>query len=229
MKPTDININTLLSIAKENNYKIYTAKDSLSKRNRNYNLNIWGIRSTNSKSDKYDDYEIVFREAVKPIYHTINTEHHTRKYDNGWVIDIFLITTNPGTPMLLKPMNPKGAAILKYGQYINMWRKGFHKGDKEHPALIQVNPCTVYRDNNKNDILDYNVPTETGMFGINNHRQSKWKLINWIGLNSAGCQVHFNYKVYTDVFLYLIDEAIKEGTDLFTYTLISEETYAKKR
>ena len=223
MKPTDITIAKLLKVAKEKNYPVHKSK--VNNTINHFNLNIWGIRSNNSDSAKYDDYEVVFREAPKPVNHTIDTPYHTRRYDSGWVLDIFLITTNPGTPMLLKPMNPKGAAILKPGHYPKMFAKGYHKGDKEHPALIQVNPCTVIRDNDKDSTLDLDGITETGMFGINNHRQSKWKLVNWIGLNSAGCQVHFSYDKFTNVFLWIIDRAIEEGFTLFDYTLIEEKDY----
>lgn len=221
MNREDITIVKLLEIAKRKKYIIYESDKDTD----NYALNIWGIRSNETTADKYDDYMVVFRKCQRPNVHTITNSDWIRRYQNGWSLDIFTITTNPGTTLLLKPVNPKGAAIIAEGQYINVWRKGFHKNDKTHPALIQVRAMTVHRDNNKDFKLDYCGKTESGLFGLNCHRASAWKIVNTIGLYSAGCQVFKNVNNYNEIFMWLIDKSMKEGNKDFSYTLITENTY----
>ena len=62
---------------------------------------------------------------------------------------------------------------------------------------------------------------ETGMFGINMHRASINGNNNEIGLYSAGCQVHQDYKRFTYEFMPIIKSAI--GKSSITYTLINED------
>lgn len=89
-------------------------------------------------------------------------------------------TTIPGTAPLVSPMNGKGTAILVPNQYIGMHEIGYHKG---RPALVQVGPCTVDRDDDRDDRaeLDGRI-IDTGLFGINTH---DGRSRNW----SSGCQV----------------------------------------
>ena len=219
MKKEDIDINVLLDIAKAKKYVI------LENPKKPFLLNIWNIRSTNSNPTEYDDFGIVFRKAHKPNNPTIDTPNYIRRYQSGWVLDIFDITTNPGLPYLLQPMNPKGAAIVVPGQYLSVFKKGLHHG--EYPALVQCAPITVVRDNNKNSKLDYDGEKESGMFGINYHRGSKFTLSKIIGKNSAGCQVHMNTKYFEEIFMWLIDESIKNGYEYFGLTLIEQIDYEK--
>ena len=70
-------------------------------------------------------------------------------------------------------MNSKGVAILKPGQYLKSHKLRLHGG--KYLALGQQNPLTVYRDNNRDDNYDLNESkTDTGLFGINIHRASKY-------------------------------------------------------
>lgn len=59
------------------------------------------------------------------------------------------------------------------------------------------------------------------MFGINMHRASINGNNNEIGLYSAGCQVHQDYKRFTYEFMSIIKSAI--GKSSITYTLINED------
>ena len=56
----------------------------------------------------------------------------------------YTCTTNPGTNWLQNLLNPKGAALLKPGQWDDCWQVGLHQGKYE--ALTQCKPVTVYRD-----------------------------------------------------------------------------------
>jgi GH24 family phage-related lysozyme (muramidase) len=97
-------------------------------------------------------------------------------------------TTEPGTFWTQKPMNPKGAARIAFGQY-KSWVVGTHRSGTAaaHEALVQVEPVTVHRDLNK-DYRRTNDELDTGLFGINQH----WGYDapkNDLGHTSAGCLV----------------------------------------
>jgi len=170
---------------------------------KDYDLNIWGIRSANKRSGKYDDLEVVFW------------------YYNGvWIHRIYSITTDPGKEYLKEPLNSKGTAILKEGQWRGMWAEGLHQG--KYPALVQVKPVTVVRDFNRDEILDLDSGVEEkGLFGINNHRASINKDSDYVGKYSAGCQV-FQYSKDFFEFMDIIGHAKEIWGNSFTYTLINE-------
>lgn len=93
----------------------------------------------------------------------------------------------PGRGHLRKMLNSKGTAVIKEGQYLNLWTLGKHHGSYE--ALVQVSPIAVHRDNNKDDRADLSNVIDRGIFGINLHRaNSKWTS-KVVDLWSAGCVV----------------------------------------
>ncbi|WP_254952400.1 MULTISPECIES: lysozyme [unclassified Cyanobium] len=95
-------------------------------------------------------------------------------------------TTEPGSHYTKNPMNPRGAARIKFDQY-RAWQVGSHGESDPHEALVQAAPVTVHRDSNQ----DFQRPgdlVDTGLFGINQH----WGYDlprNDIGRASAGCLV----------------------------------------
>lgn len=175
--------------------------------NKDYNLNIIGIRKANKNhkvTNQYDDVLVV-------DYNTGNV--HKRQ--------IFNITTEPGAYYLKNLANSKGAAILVPNQYKGCWKIGKHNG--KYKALCQAKPVTVYRDNNKDDVYDLNPKTtDTGMFGINIHRSNKAYVRTTIDQYSAGCQVFNDSKDFI-TFMTLCDAQEKRYGNSFTYTLINEE------
>src|SRR5215216_1755931 len=93
-----------------------------------YQLNIIGIRSPETNSNRFDDeLHVLFKDDVMKWHHF--------KY---------IITTDPGTYWLLHPLQVDGTAILKEGQYVNAYRIVLHKG--QYKALVQNKPVTVIRD-----------------------------------------------------------------------------------
>ncbi|WP_142663505.1 peptidoglycan-binding protein [Paracoccus laeviglucosivorans] len=74
-------------------------------------------------------------------------------------------TTEPGDFFTDNPVNPAGAARIKFGQY-KAWAVGIHRGD--HEALVQVADVSVYRDKNRDRIRTGDA-IDTGIFGINQH------------------------------------------------------------
>lgn len=159
-------------------------------------LNIIGYRHIFGRPNYYDDVLSVYRST-----------------GYGWITRHYPCTTRPGTPYLLKPVNPHGAAILVPGQYKDAYTLGMHRG--KYKALIQVSDLKVFRDNNLDEDSDEVASTiEIGMFGINIHRASLNNLV--VGPDSAGCQVIRSRSGYND-FIGLCEASRQEK---FTYTLI---------
>jgi len=93
-------------------------------------------------------------------------------------------TTEPGRKYTKAPLNDKGAARIKFGQY-KAWRLGMHKND--HEALRQVKPLPMYRDKNQ-DFKRTGDKLDIGLFGINQHWGYDLNRAD-IGGASAGCLV----------------------------------------
>ena len=121
------------------------------------------------------------------------------------------------------------------GYYANLWNIGLHQG--KYRALKQLNNVIVFRDADKDGVLDMMPGTEqTGIFGINCHRANEngksIKVEGW----SAGCQVLQNREIFNpdnqtikvfefDYFMHLCDMQVVHGRDTFDYTLINEKDF----
>ena len=177
--------------------------------NGDYNLNIVGVRNSetlNEVTNKFDD-------CITLSY----------KIDGKWQFHCFDCTTDPGTHWVENVMNDKGVAILKPGQYRKSHKLRLHGG--KYLALGQQNPLTVYRDNNRD--AKYNLDeskTDTGIFGINIHRASKYegKKSTNIDKWSAGCQVIAANDDWHE-FLDICQQAREVWSNNFTYTLIESK------
>ena len=172
----------------------------------NYNLNLIGIRAErpgNRNNDTFDDLFMV-------IYN--NGKGEPAKL-------IIPITTIPGLSYMKNPSNSKGTAILKPGQYRGVWKIDFHNG--KYSALCQRgDKFVVYRDNNRDNILDFNeATTDYGYFGINFHKAGENSQI--IGANSAGCKVCQRSADFEEVML-LSEKSREIYGNSFTYTLLNE-------
>jgi peptidoglycan hydrolase-like protein with peptidoglycan-binding domain len=96
-------------------------------------------------------------------------------------------TTEPGGRYTYRPMNPEGAARIKFGQY-RAWQVGIHGTGDRHEALIQTGgEVTVHRDFNK-DFQRAGDKLDTGYFAINQHWGYDMPNNN-IYYASAGCLV----------------------------------------
>lgn len=179
---------------------------------RPYKLNIIGVRNSAATDQQKFDDEIAY------FY-----------YDNkGQLVGkVAPATTDPSTYFLENPMNTKGAAILKSGQYKDSWIIGLHRG--AYSALVQSKPVTTIRDNDRNAYINYFAPTTTGLYGINIHRSSKGKdNVAVIGKDSAGCQVFRDEKDFNAMMDMAKVSRSKYGNN-FTYTLIDERDVVKLR
>ena len=98
-------------------------------------------------------------------------------------------TTEPGKDFTVRPMNPKGAARIAFGQY-KSWRVGVHNATKRtrHEALVQAGNIRVHRDLNKDYERTGDAVFEGSNFGVNQHMGFDRPEDN-IGPASAGCLV----------------------------------------
>ena len=169
---------------------------------RPYELNIIGLRNLATRPNRFDD-------EIHVIYSDSSgkTLHH-----------IYKATTDPGTYWLENPSMSKGTAILKEGQYKHAYKLGLHRG--EYTALVQDKPVTVFRDYDRNAVLDFNNGSEeTGMFGIEIHRAASVGSTINVDKYSAGCQVFQNANDFKE-FIGLCQKQSKLYGNEFTYTLI---------
>ena len=173
-----------------------------------YDLNLFGIRSSNQIPNKFDD-------TIGCAYTDPDGNHR-----------IFLCpaTTDPGLYYLKNPMNVKGTAILKEGYYPGLWTYGKHKG---RDAFVQIGKCTLLRDANRDGILDFNTPNEeiSANDGINLHGALTGSYTMVVDKFSAGCQV-----VASDIdLLYLLSLLIQQkayrGFDRVSYALLNEKDF----
>lgn len=207
----EVKIKDFLHVSRTKGYKIFYG-------GRGINLNIWGVRSNDRSSNTFNDKICAFWK---------NTD------SDEWRLIQFDATTDPGMYWRNNPMNQLGTAILKPGQYEGCWKIGKHKG---YEALVQHKPVIVFRDNNRDNILDIenpNVDIHAGVFGINIHRANSNGRSVQVDKWSAGCQVLQNRKrkhsilgvefdYDWDFFMHLVRSSAAFYNEYFTYTLIDE-------
>lgn len=170
--------------------------------------NIIGVRTALNVPNQFNDFLCLIVEACAA-------------YPKG-LFRVWRITTEPGETYLLNPLNNKGCAVLKPGQYLDAYNFGLHQGKKDHRALVQVKPVTVYRDNNKDNKADWSATQDTGLFGVNIHGANKSGETLKIGPWSAGCQVFAIWQNKED-FL----KALEPFNGPFTYSLLHETQLIK--
>lgn len=195
-------IKIILRLLKAKNYKVFS---------RPYELNIIGRRTDSTKPNRFDDW----------IYVIYKNQY------NKWKGYKSEATTDAGTFWLNQPMRSEGTALLKEGQYLNAYTLGLHNG--KYLALTQkLKPVTVYRDYNRDDVLDFNNGVEqTGFFGINIHRADIKGTTKYVGQYSAGCQVFADADDFNKFIEFAERHKNKYG-NVFTYTLIDERAYVRR-
>ena len=166
-------------------------------------LNIIGCRNkaTNLVTNKFDD-------KMYLLY---------KDFAGKWVYKEWEITTDPGLYYVVNELlNPKGAGIMKEGQYVDTFAIDYHQG--KYLALCQRwKPIIVYRDRNKNNVFEFE-NEESGMFGGNIHCAGPDSILvdKW----SAMCQV-FKRKKDFEEFMSIISRFRIPFNNKFTYTLIN--------
>jgi len=196
-----VNIKGLIRQLKKRGYVVYEEP---------FKLNIVGVRADSTIPNKFDDVIFVFYKDDK----------------NQWIGKAYPATTDTGTYWLKNPMHQEGSALLKEGQYVDTYSRGLHRG--QYMALTQqLKPVTVYRDYNRDALLDFaNGKEMTGMFGINIHRANQTGTTKTVDKYSAGCQVFQNADDYNS-FMEMTKKHAELYGNKFTYTLIDERAFLR--
>lgn len=174
-----------------------------------YEMNIFGIRGASDIVNKFNDWigvAYISEIGVK-------------------VAEIWTATTDPGLYYLAHPMNDKGCAALVPGQYHNSHKIGMHRGD--HMALVQTGRVSVFRDDNKDGVIDFEPDSiESGCgFGINIHRADRFGVADLVNKYSAGCQVFKNPSDLDYLLTLCKKQEAHTDSGLFTYTLFTEADF----
>lgn len=188
-------VDTMIKAYGRMGYKLFDKGD--------FNLNIFGIRST-KHINKFDD-------TIGVLY----------KENGKWVLETYEGTTDPGITSLQNPVNCAGCAILVPGQYRSAFKVGYHKN--KYKALVQNTKLALYRDNDRDNKLDCtNISWE--MAGINLHHANTSEVNPSVQVDkwSAGCTVIRKISDWNQ-FIELVEIASEMYGDKFTYTLFTEE------
>ncbi len=187
-----------------------------------YDLNLGGIRNPNAEPDRFDDsFFVAFIDSRWT-----------------WRVAMWACTTDPGIYWLDEradregKLNKEGTAILIPGQYRSCWRIGLHNG--KYPALVQNGrKFRVWRDLNKDGMLDRSGKVFTNVTGLNCHKAKNWEDVDTasgkktkVGLKSgvnkysAGCQVSEVSYAHDYVLMPLARQQSRSGNgSTFSYTL----------
>lgn len=125
-------------------------------------------------------------------------------------------TTDPGRYHLLYPENVNGVAILCPGFYKDCWTMGKHRG--EYDAWVQIAPVKVWRDKDKDAIIEYSVEVFEDARGINQHRANANAVSQNVEKWSAGCQVRNNPVEYEE----FIKASSESGLTKYSLALLDQ-------
>jgi hypothetical protein len=141
-------------------------------------------------------------------------------------------TTKPGTHWLLNPLNLRGTAIMKEGQYLGAYKLGIHnrsRPSKSYEALEQVKSIDYYRDNTKDSKHDIGGKVYKDIIKMNIHRASKSGWSKFVDKWSAGCQVITGLtskdKTNWEDFIDLVKLSKDAYGNSFSYTLLNERDF----
>lgn len=193
---TTIRLERVIEAMRARKYRVY---------DKDYQLNIVGIRRWPLKVDVFNDTLFVF--------HAL---------DGQWIYQKYQITTIPGLTYLEeKFFNKAGTAIVVPGQYRDHYEVDLHWG---YQALCQKRgrAIPVYRDNMLDGIPELNEAKRGTGLGINIHRAARDGCSVRVSDYSAGCQV-FRCAEHFDGFMSTVRRARDEHGNSFTYALLNEQ------
>lgn len=176
-----------------------------------FNVNFFGVRQHDADSSVAGQWDDVLGVMYR----------HPKK---GWLHMLYEASVDAGSYYCQNPLNKYGTANMKEGYYRGLYARGLH--NKRFEALRQVSNVTVYRDNNRDNVIDLDPSTtQHGMFFTNVHcsfeSRQNYK-------SSAGCQV--TKARYSDdeywQFLWHFDESAKIWGNKFSYALFNAKDLA---
>lgn len=171
-----------------------------------WDLNLIGLRAIPPTVDVFDDLFVV------PHLDAAGT----------WQMPAWPCTLDPGKPSLLAPRRRDGTAIIRTGQQRGAFKIGEHHAGtpRAYPALVPARPILVWRDANRDDVLDYRNGTASTSWGTNIHRAQATGRTLRVGPWSEGCAV-FQEKPDHDALMVLCRRQVQAGRgDTFTLTIV---------
>lgn len=183
-------------------YKFFNSGD--------YDLNIYGIRMDNVYDNEFSD--------PLGIIYPLNKKMYQIQIPG---------TTCPGLYGGHAVMNPRpeGVAVMVPGQYLRLWEFiDSYDGWLNYPYMHQIGKVRLYRDGNKDTILDPVKESEYGPVGINMHRMSgidkPGKFVNnWSEACIGAIEPEFKK------FLPIFREATKKWGNRFSFTLFEKKDF----
>ena len=191
-------VHTIINVMQGKGYRVFENR-------KGHDLNLVGIRTSSLDANTFNDWVTAFY-----------------IFNDDWNFFAFPATTDPGSFYRKEPLNVKGTAVMKPGQYRGAYKIGKHK---QYKALEQKAPMTVYRDANRDGLLDTaGMEEDTGNYKTNIHRSNAHRPSVVVGKWSAGCQVlqdpdHFAF------LLMLCERSKTKFGNSFTYTLLEEGNF----
>lgn len=189
------------------------------------------IRYMQSKGYKIRALNIVYFEGINTDLVTVNSDTIDLWNDvraivsnTGDVLMCASATTEPGWYYRQNPMNPDGAAQLAFGQYLDCWQIGDHKGQD---ALIQCGSLKVYRDKNEDGSRKGDALFTGSDFGLDQHTTARGDsdyVPDAVGRWSAGCLVGRYSTTHYDKFMPIVRSM---GLNTFDSTLIDGSDFAQ--
>lgn len=180
-----------------------------------YNLNLFGIRATHQRPDKFDD-------LLGCAY----------KKEGLWVVEYWPATTDPGGYHLKDAgarYGQDGTAVLAVGQYLGAYGIGPHGSSRYEALTQQFAPVQVYRDTNKDTMADTVGTLHRGWFAVNIHASSMRpykddddNTAGVVGAWSAGCCVHATSHGFRRMMSLCRAQIDLHGWEKFTFTLLDQ-------
>ena len=133
----------------------------------------------------------------------------------------WMVTADPGFYYLYAPMRRDGTAVLCHPQQIRAgFTLGKHKG--AYDCLVQTRPLKVWRDANKDGIVDYGGKEYIDSQGIQIHKAGE--MSTQVGKWSAGCVV-FAREADFEEFMALVMASAKVYGKTFTLTILDSQRW----
>ena len=192
-----LTVDVLKAAYERMNYPLFVKGD--------YNLNLFGIRNEDDPNSNR------FNDILGVLY----------KKNGIWILKKYDGTTDPGLEGRIKPINSKGTAILAAGYHKAAFKLGYHKG--QYRALVQNSPLPLYRDNNKDGVLDFTSKPVPEMAGINFHRATgvAGKTSVLVQTWSCGCQVAAGNSDFNEL-MKICETSSKIYGPVFSYALFKQ-------
>jgi hypothetical protein len=184
------------------------------------------IEYMSTKNYRVRAWNIVYFEGLDPDLVTVNSDRIDYWNDvraiitnKGDVLMAATATTEPGWYYRLNRLNINGAAQLAFGQHLDAWCIGDHRGQD---ALVQCGNLKVYRDSNEDGSRSGDPIFVGDDYGLNQHTTTNAP--DTVGRWSAGCLLGKYPSTHNDIFMAICRSM---GLRTFDSTLIDGSDFAR--